>query len=280
MPVYEQSYRSHEAREPLRQVRFWPILREGLRLLLARKALLILGMLAWLPLVARVIQVYVVTRFPEAGQVLPVDGRLFGEFLNQQMGFVLLLVIFSGAGLIAEDLRSGAIIVYLSRPLTRRDYVLGKLGILLGVGLAVTLVPGALLYFAAVSLAPDSFLEVRLVWIAPAVALHSLVMCLVFGLLMLALSALSRSARVAGLSFAALILGLELVQVIVQANFDAPAAALLSLQNDVRLIGEALFGISVRSGPLGWPGAALTLAVTAAASLLVIRSRVRAVEVA
>lgn len=279
MPVYEQSYRSHEAREPLRQIRFWPILREGLRLLLARRALLILGMLAWLPMVARVIQVYVVTRFPEAGRVLPVDGRLFGEFLNQQLGFVLLMMIFSGAGLIAEDLRSGAIVVYLSRPLTRRDYVLGKLGILLSVGLVVTLVPGALLYLAAVSLAPDSFLEVRLVWIAPAVALQSLAMCLVFGLLLLALSSLSRSARVAGLGFAALVLGLELIQVIVQANFDLPAVALLSLQSDVRVVGEALFGIAERPGLLGWPGASAALAVTAVASLLVIRRRVRAVEV-
>jgi ABC-2 type transport system permease protein len=279
MPVYEQSYRSHEARGPLRQLRFWPILREGLRLLLARRALLILGMLAWLPLVARVIQVYVVTRFPEAGQLLPVDGRLFGEFLNQQLYLVLLLVIFSGAGLIAEDLRSGAIIVYLSRPLTRRDYVLGKLGILLGVGLAVTLVPGLLLYFAAVGLAPGSFLEVRLVWIAPAVALHSLAMCLIYGLLMLALSSLSRSARVAGLGFAALVLGLELVVAIVQANFDLPAARLLSLQQDVRMLGEALFGIAERPGLLGWPGACAVLAATAAVSLVVIRHRVRAVEV-
>jgi ABC-2 type transport system permease protein len=279
MPVYEQSYRSHEARGPLRQIRFWPILREGLRLLLARRALLILGMLAWLPLVARVIQVYVVTRFPEAGQLLPVDGRLFGEFLNQQLYLVLLLVIFSGAGLIAEDLRSGAIIVYLSRPLTRRDYVLGKLGILLGVGLAVTLVPGLLLYFAAVGLAPGSFLEVRLVWIAPAVALHSLAMCLVYGLLMLALSSLSRSARVAGLGFAALVLGLELVVAIVQANFDLPAARLLSLQQDVRMLGEALFGIAERPGLLGWPGACAVLAATAAVSLVEIRNRVRAVEV-
>lgn len=279
MPVYEQSYRSHEARGPLRQLRFWPILREGLRLLLARRALLILGMLAWLPLVARVIQVYVVTRFPEAGQLLPVDGRLFGEFLNQQLYLVLLLVIFSGAGLIAEDLRSGAIIVYLSRPLTRRDYVLGKLGILLGVGLAVTLVPGLLLYFAAVGLAPGSFLEVRLVWIAPAVALHSLAMCLIYGLLMLALSSLSRSARVAGLGFAALVLGLELVVAIVQANFDLPAAGLLSLQQDVRMLGEALFGIAERPGLLGWPGACAVLAATAAVSLVVIRHRVRAVEV-
>lgn len=279
MPVYDQSYRSHEAREPLRQVRFWPIVREGLRLLLGRKALLFLGMLAWLPLVARVIQVYVVTRFPEAGQVLPVDGRLFGEFLNQQLGFVLLLVIFSGAGLIAEDLRNGAIVVYLSRPLTRRDYVLGKLGILLAVGLAVTLVPGALLYVAAVGLAPDSFLEARLIWVAPAVLLQSLLMCLVFGLLMLALSSLSRSARVAGLGFAALVLGLELVVVIVQASFDAPAAGLLSLLKDVQLIGEALFGIRQLTGLVAWPAASLALAAAAAASLLVIRARVRAVEV-
>jgi ABC-2 type transport system permease protein len=280
VPVYEQSYRSHEARGPLRQLRFWPILREGLRLLLGRRALLLLGMLAWLPLVARVIQVYVVTRFPDASRVLPVDGRLFGEFLNQQLGFVLLLLIFSGAGLIAEDLRSGAIIVYLSRPLTRRDYVLGKFGILLVVGLAVTLVPGALLYFAAVGLAPDAFLDVGLVWIAPAVLLHSLAMCGVFGLLMLALSSLSRSARVAGLGFAALVLGLEIVKVIVQANFDLPAAELLSLQNDVRIVGEVLFGIAERPGLLGWSGATGVLLGTAVVSLLVIRRQVRAVEVA
>ena len=88
--------------------------------------------LAFIPFVVRVVQVYVVTRFPEAGRVLPVDGRLFGEFLNQQIGFTILISIFGGAGLIANDLRTGAILVYLSRPLTRRDYVLGKLGVTLG----------------------------------------------------------------------------------------------------------------------------------------------------
>jgi len=82
MPIYEQSYRRYEASEPLRQVRFWPITREALRLVLAKRAFLGLLALSFLPFIGRVVQIYVVTRFPEAGRVLPVDGRLFGEFLN------------------------------------------------------------------------------------------------------------------------------------------------------------------------------------------------------
>src|SRR5512143_876908 len=146
MPIYEQTYRRYEAREGLRSVRFWPITREALRLVLARRAFIGLIVLAFLPFVVRVVQVYVVTRFPEAGRVLPVDGRLFGEFLNQQIGFTILLSIFGGSGLIANDLRTGAILVYLSRPLTQRDYIAGKLLVPLSLNLAVTLVPGLVLY--------------------------------------------------------------------------------------------------------------------------------------
>ena len=122
MPVYDQSYRRYQARRPLRDLRFWPITREALRMILARRAFLGLIALCWLPLVGRAIQVYIVTRFPEASRIAPVDGRLFGEFLNGQILSTLLLTVFGGAGLIANDLRSGAIVVYLSRPLTRRDY--------------------------------------------------------------------------------------------------------------------------------------------------------------
>ena len=123
MPIYDQGYRRYEARSPLHQVRFWPITREALRLILAKRAFLGLLAVSFLPFVVRVIQIYVVTRFPEAGRVLPIDGRLFGDFLNQQIGFTLLLSIFGASGLIANDLRTGAILVYLSRPLTQRDYI-------------------------------------------------------------------------------------------------------------------------------------------------------------
>ena len=92
--------------------------------------------------------------------MLPIDGRLFGEFLNQQIGFTILLSIFGASGLVANDLRTGAILAYLSRPLTRRDYVVGKLLVPLFLNLAVTLAPGLLLYATGLSLAPDVLRQV------------------------------------------------------------------------------------------------------------------------
>jgi hypothetical protein len=62
MPVYEQTYRRYEAREPLRTVRFWPITREALRLLLSRWAFLALIVLAWLPFLGFAIYVWAMTQ--------------------------------------------------------------------------------------------------------------------------------------------------------------------------------------------------------------------------
>jgi ABC-2 type transport system permease protein len=279
MPIYEQTYRKYEARAGAPRVRFWPITREALRLVLAKRAFIGLMVLAALPFVVRVVQVYVVTRFPEAGRVLPVDGRLFGEFLNQQIGFTILISIFGGSGLIANDLRTGAILVYLSRPLTRRDYVLGKLGATLGLNLAVTLVPGLLLYAISLGLAPELFMKWSLAWIPPAIVAHSLLISLAVSLSTLAISALSRSARVAGLALAGLFVGLEIVRGVLGAITDRPETHVLSIQNDLRVVGGRIFGIAERGVPIPAALPPLALALLAAGCLLVLRSRVRAVEI-
>jgi ABC-2 type transport system permease protein len=279
MPIYEQTYRRHEARGALRRVRFWPITREALRLILARRAFLGLLAVAWLTFVVRVIQIYLVTRFPEASRILPVDGRLFGEYLMQQWLLMMIITIFGGAGLIANDLRTGAILVYLSRPLTRRDYVLGKLGVLMLLNLSVTLVPGLLLYFIALALAPDQFLKWELAWIGPAIALQSLVMSLVMSLVGLAISSLSRSARVAGIGFFAVVAGLEVARGILYAFYRRPETALISFRAALQSLAAALFGLSERAVSLPWFYPAVLLAVVALGCLLVLRSRVRAVEI-
>jgi ABC-2 type transport system permease protein len=280
VPIYEQTYRRYEARGPLRIVRFWPITREALRLVLAKRAFLGLLLMGWVPMLVRVVQIYIVTRFPEAGRVLPIDGKLFGEFLSQQMGLSVLLTIFGGAGLIANDLRTGAILVYLSRPLTRRDYVLGKLSVLLLLNLSVTLVPGLLLYVTGLGLAPEQYLKLELLWLGPAIVAQSLVMSLSLSLLSLAVSSLSRSARVAGLGFFGLFAGLEMARGVLRSVFDAKWATLLSLQADIRAVGASLFGLTVRR----WEqvpvlDAALVLLALAGTCLLVLRARVRAVEI-
>jgi len=279
MPIYDQGYRRYEARSPLHQVRFWPITREALRLILAKRAFLGLLAVAFVPFVVRVIQIYIVTRFPEAGRVLPIDGRLFGDFLNQQIGFTILLSIFGASGLVANDLRTGAILVYLSRPLTRRDYVAGKLLVPLLLNLSVTLVPGLALYLVGLALAPEQYLRWDLWWIAPAVVLHALAVSLVVSLVILAISSLSRSARVAGLSFVGLFFGLEMVRLVLQNGFHRREAVLLSLQADLAALGVALFGVVDRELDVPWAWPLLVLVLVCLACLAVLRARVRAVEI-
>ncbi len=280
MPIYEQTYRRYEAREPLRRLRFWPITREGLRLVLAKRTFLLLMILCLLPLAFYVIQVFIVTGFPQAASLLAVDSSLFGRFLNGQIVPAMLLAIFGGAGLVAGDLRSGAMLAYLSRPLTRRDYIAGKLGIVLALSLSVTLLPGLFLYLISASLAPDRFLRWDLAWIAPAILLHGAVISLAFSLLVLAISAVSRSARVAGVACFAIVVCLEIANGIVRGIYDSRWATVLSLTGDLRSLGVALFGVGARRfEALPWPLAAAALSAAGLGCLLILRSRVRAVEI-
>jgi hypothetical protein len=187
--------------------------------------------------------------------------------------------IFGGAGLVANDLRTGAIVMYLARPLTRRDYVVGKLGVTFLLNLSVTLIPGLLLYAIALALAPEKFAKWELAWIAPAIVAQALVMSLSVSLLGLAVSALTKSARVSGLGFFALIVGLELVRQVLDHGFDRPEATLLSVQDNLRNIARVLFGLTDRSSSVPWPASAAAIVLLAAGCLLVLRRRVRAVEV-
>lgn len=282
MPIYEQAYRKYEAREALRTVRFWPITREALRLLLSKRAFNALLVLAWLPFLGFLIYLWALTQFGQVAEgmtsALPKGGAVFAQFFKWQMLLGLLLTTFGGAGLVANDLRTGAILVYLSRPLTRRDYVIGKLSVLLAINLFVTLVPGLLLYGVAIALAPAQFLTLELAWLGPAVALHALVLSLSLSLPALAVSSLSRSARVAGLAFFGLLIGLEMIQSIVGAIGRWPATILLSIQACVNALGDALLG-APRDSSLPWVYPALVLLAVGMVSLAVLRSRVRAVEI-
>jgi ABC-2 type transport system permease protein len=278
MPIYDQGYRRYEARGSLRKVRFWPITREALRLILAKRAFLGLLGLSWLPFFGFSIFLYVVTQFREANRILPVDARFFGQFFLLQLSLALILTTFGGAGLIANDLRSGGILVYLSRPLTRRDYVVGKLCVLLGLNLSITLVPGLLLYGVGVALAPDYLLKASLAWIGPAIVLFSFVLSLSLSLLALAVSALSKSARVAGLGFFGLVIGLEMVRVVLDAGFGRPEARLLSPRSNVEVLNSVIFGLG-QHADLNWAWSALALAALGLACLAVLRARVRAVEI-
>jgi ABC-2 type transport system permease protein len=271
MPIYEQAYRRYEARAALRQVRFWPITREALRLLFARRAFLVLSIVAWIPALGFILYVYGVSRVaaanPDVTRIAPLDGRIFLWLYFAQTLAAFVVTTFSAAGLVASDRRSGAMVLYLSRPLTRRDYMIGKLAVPLLLNLALTVGPGLLVYAVALGIAPDTLRATGFAALLPGVVAYG------------AAIAVATSVRVAGLSFFAVALGLEPIATIARALSGSPRAGLISVRACLEALGASLLGVSAPPAAPRPLEAALVLGLAAAACLLVFRSRVRAVEI-
>ena len=57
--------------------------------------------------------------------------------------------------LISQDIRSRALLLYFSRPLTRLEYILGKMAVVWGYVAMITTIPALALYITGVMLSPD-----------------------------------------------------------------------------------------------------------------------------
>ena len=120
-----------------------------------------------------------------------------------QAAFAFVLTAFIGPGLVSPDLANGALTLYLCRPLSRTEYVLGKMSVLLITLSWITWIPGLVLFFVQASLSGWQWMWDN-AWIAGAIVLGSLVWILVLALAALALSAWVKWRIVAG----ALLLGM------------------------------------------------------------------------
>lgn len=89
---------------------------------------------------------------------LAINGQFFLTFMKVQSIFALILAAVAGPGLIAPDLANNALPLYFSRPLTRWDYMLSRLMVLLGILSLVTILPGLLLFGIQAGMAGGAWL--------------------------------------------------------------------------------------------------------------------------
>ncbi|HEX9943658.1 MAG TPA: hypothetical protein VGG03_16735 [Thermoanaerobaculia bacterium] len=121
-------------------------------------------------------------------QALPINATFFRRGLEFQGSLGFLLALSIGPALIAPDLRNNGLPLYLSRPFSRTEYVLGKMMVLVGLLSLITWIPGLLLFLF------QSYLE-GAGWFADnlgigfAIFVGSWVWILVLSLLALAISA-------------------------------------------------------------------------------------------
>src|SRR5947208_10220294 len=180
------------------------IARAGIRTFFAKKAFLGLLLASWLPFIVRSVQIYASANFPQTREFLAGKPDTFRQFLDQQGIFVFFITVYVGAGLVANDRRANALQIYLSKPLTRTEYVFGKLAILMAFLLLVTWVPAIVLLIVQLMFAGSfTFLRTNL-YLFPAITLYSFVEVITIAAAMLALSSLSKSARFVGILYTGL----------------------------------------------------------------------------
>ena len=123
-----------------------------------------------------------------SGDLFSVESRYFILIMMVQTQAAFLLNCWVGPVLIAGDLTNGALPLFLSRPFSRADYVLGKLSVLGLLLSAVTWVPCLLLFSLQSGLAKDGWIWSHL-WMVVPIVFCSAIWILMLSLLSLAVSA-------------------------------------------------------------------------------------------
>jgi hypothetical protein len=273
MPLYDHSYRRHEGARNSRFRRSLALARSSARLLLKRRSFLLLLALCWSPAVVRAAQIYVARQFPQAPDFFTVTAGTWREFLGQQVQLlpVVLVSLYTGASAIASDVASGALVVFLAKPVSRFDYVLGRwMPVAAAIGF-ITLVPALALLLLQLSLAPDLGWISEERWLPFSIIGYSLFLALYFSLAVLAISSLCRSGRVAGAGFAALAFGGDVVGV---AGAEPPR--FFRMVSTAIESGQFFFPDRASEGAVT---AVLVMVATMVLSLFVLDRRLRSKEV-
>ena len=277
MPIHDQGYRRYGGRRTPQGRTWWVIARAGLMERLRERKFLALLLFAWLPFFVRAVQMYLAANVPQASFLEPTPGT-FREYLDQQSIFVFFITIYVGAGLIANDRRANALQIYLSKPLTRVEYVIGKLVTLLILLAAVTLVPALLLLVLQILFAGNfTFMRANL-FLFPAITLFSTILMLVSAFAMLALSSLSKSRRFVAIMYAGLIFFSAAMFQALRGITGGRTWALISPEDVLDVVGAVIFRIPGSTTIPMW-AALLHIAVIIAVAVWVLERRVRGVEV-
>ncbi len=277
MPIHDQGYRRY-AGSRAAVGRSWQVITlAGVRAVLSKRVFLGLLLFAWAPFVVRAVQVYVAANFQQASFLAP-KAETFFEFLGQQGVFVFFVTIYVGAGLIANDRRANALQVYLSKPLTRAEYVAGKLAILFLFLVSVTWLPAMLLLLIQVLFAGSLTFVRENIFLVPAITLFALLQVLVASTTMLALSSMSKSSRFVGIMYAGLIFFTSALFNAIRGITGRSSLAWISPSDTLEQLGYHIFRLEP-AFELSPAVAVLAIMALVGGAGLILERRVRGVEV-
>jgi ABC-2 type transport system permease protein len=275
-PIHDQGYRRYGGGRA--GGRAWlVIIKAGIRTMLGDRKFIALLAASWLQFLVRAVQFYFAANFSQAAIIAP-KADTFRDFFDKQDIFVFIMTVTLGAALIAQDRRVNALQIYLSKPLTRGEYIFGKLGILMTFLLFITWVPAVLLLLVQVVFAGNfAFLQAN-AYLLPAITLYSLVEVVMVSISMLALSSLSTNSRFVGILYTALIFFGQAVAGVLRFITGGTKLSWIAFGNDLAQVGDLIFRVPLRY-ETPWPISMVTIVVLVVVSGVILERRVRGVEI-
>ena len=277
MPIHDQSYRRYTGQRSPRGRAWTVIATAGVKNMLGKKAFLGLLIVAWLPFFYQAVMLYLAANFPQMSIISP-SPKMFRAFLEQQGGFVFFITIFTGAGLIANDMRANALQIYLAKPLDRVEYVAGKFAVLAFFLLLVTWLPATMLVVVQIVFAGNLTFISSNFFVLPAILVYTGIETTVLGLVMLALSSLSKSARFVGIMYAGIIFFTQALYGVVYAVTRDSGFSWMALSSNLAQLSYLVFRLPGRFETSGLV-TVIALVVVVALAVFVLERRVRGVEV-
>ena len=276
MPIHDQGYRRYGG-EKARGRAWLVILSTGVRTMLGNRRWIVLMVASWIQFVVRAVQFYLAANFSQANMLNP-TAATFRDFFDKQDIFVFIMTVTLGSSLIAQDRRVNALQIYLSKPLTRAEYIFGKLGILVTFLLLITWVPAILLLVVEVVFAGNFTFLRNNAYLFPAITVFALVEVAMVSTSMLALSSLSTNSRFVGILYTALIFFSNALYGVMRAVTGSSMVSWISFGNNLSQIGDLIFRVPLRY-QTPWPIALLMIVALIGVSALVLERRVRGVEI-
>lgn len=287
MTIREKGYLHWEGELKKRRLPWWALSWLGIRLAFKKKYFKFIIFTSFVPAVVFLAGIYISERIEDfqfmvggSQKILEVNPRYFMTYFTSDflLFMMVMIMVVSGAGLIADDLKYNALQLYFSRPLEKMDYLVGKAVIIYFFLLMLTLVPGIVFILFKLLFAGNFKFITSYPWLPLSVIFYSLLVATFFCCYTLFLSASSKHRRYVSILIFGLYIFSDILFGFFYENFKKPAFALLSLKANLQQMGALLF----KQKPffsIAWHYSFFILAGICLAAVLVLRKKIRGVEI-
>ena len=195
MAVYKRTYKAYRGALTPAWSRFTVLSRYGLSTLFSSRPFTAYTVLCFIPFLVGLAYVYLVHSTTAqallgiTGNTMPatINNRWFVAFIGIEAWMGFILAAWGGPGMITKDFANHSVQLYLSRPISRTEYLFGKVSVLAALLSCTTWIPALLLFFVKAQLQGHGWIWENL-WIAGSILLGCFLWIAVISLLSMAVA--------------------------------------------------------------------------------------------